>query len=303
MVFNEVYSCYYNAVAKMLSLAVDGRLTTAKMNEIVLENAFEESALTIIPALQKQEWQLLTSENETPIIYKPQMPMTNLERRWLKTILLDPRIALFDIPTGDLKDVEPLFSREDIVYFDRYLDGDPFDDPYYIANFHKITQAIKNKQVIMVRFISGKGRERLHKLEPIKLEYSDKEDKFRVLCAGRSDIRTINLGRIIKCTVLEATFPKETILNSRNKERLTFVLTDERNALERAMMQFAHFKKEVEKIGENRYQVEMEYDIYDETDVVIQIMSFGRYVKVIGPDRIKQDICKRLKKQMKMLQW
>ena len=303
MVFNEVYGCYYNAVAKMLSLAVDGRLTTAKMNEIVLENAFEESALTIIPALQKEDWQLLTSENETPIIYKPQMPMTNLERRWLKTILLDPRIALFDIPTGDLKDVEPLFSKEDIVYFDRYLDGDPFDDPYYIVNFHKITQAIKNKQVIKVRFINGKGRERVHKLNPIKIEYSDKEDKFRVLCAGRSDIRTINLGRIIKCTLLEETFPEETILNNRNKELLTFVLLDERNALERAMMQFAHFKKEVEKIGENKYKVEMEYDVDDETDVVIQIMSFGRYVKVIGPDRIKKDICKRLEKQMKMLQW
>ena len=64
MVFNEVYGCYYNAVAKMLSLAVDGRLTTAKMNEIVLENAFEESALTIIPALQKEDWQLLTNAND-----------------------------------------------------------------------------------------------------------------------------------------------------------------------------------------------------------------------------------------------
>ena len=69
------------------------------------------------------------------------------------------------------------------------------------------------------------------------------------------------------------------------------------------MMQFAHFKKEVEKTGDKQYKVEMEYDKDDETDVLIQIMSFGSYVKVIGPERIKKDIYKRLKKQMKMLQW
>ena len=54
MIFNEIYGCYYNAVAKMISLAVDGRLTESKMNEIASEYAFEESLLTIIPAIKKQ---------------------------------------------------------------------------------------------------------------------------------------------------------------------------------------------------------------------------------------------------------
>lgn len=95
MIFNEIYGCYYNAVAKMISLAVDGRLTESKMNEIASEYAFEESLLTIIPAIKKQEWQVIDHELETPIVNKPSMPMTTLEKRWLKTILLDPRIALF----------------------------------------------------------------------------------------------------------------------------------------------------------------------------------------------------------------
>ena len=133
MIFNEIYGCYYNAVAKMISLAVDGRLTESKMNDIASEYAFEESLLTIIPALKNQDWQLIDHELETPIVNKPTMPMTTLEKRWLKTILLDPRIALFQIPMGELKDVEPLFEPGDIVYFDRYLDGDRYDDPSYIA--------------------------------------------------------------------------------------------------------------------------------------------------------------------------
>ena len=55
------------------------------------------------------------------------MPMTELEKRWLKTILLDSRIALFLVPPKELNDVEPIFYPDDVVYFDRYLDGDKYN--------------------------------------------------------------------------------------------------------------------------------------------------------------------------------
>lgn len=71
MIFNEIYGCYYNAVAKMISLAVDGRLNEKKMSEIASEYAFEESMLTIIPAIKNQEWQLIDRSFETPIMNKP----------------------------------------------------------------------------------------------------------------------------------------------------------------------------------------------------------------------------------------
>ena len=294
MIFNEIYGCYYNAVAKMISLAVDGRLTESKMNEIASEYAFEESLLTIIPAIKKQEWQVIDHELETPIVNKPSMPMTTLEKRWLKTILLDPRIALFQIPMGELKDVEPLFEPGDIVYFDRYLDGDRYDQPSYIANFFIIQQAIKEHKKVRIKFWNNRNQERTHLLEPIKIEYSDKEDKFRVLCAGRWDIRTINMGRIIQCTRLEEAFPEELCLQTRKRDTLIFELTDERNALERVMMKFAHYKKEVERIDENLYRVQMEYDVDDETDVLIQMMSFGSYVKILAPDKMKEELCIRI---------
>lgn len=303
MIFNEIYGCYYNAVAKMISLAVDGMLTESKMNEIASEYAFEESLLTIVPALKNQDWQLVDHELETPIINKPTMPMTILEKRWLKTILLDPRIALFQIPTGELDGVEPLFEPGDIVYFDRYLDGDRYDHPSYIANFYIIQQAIKEHKKVRIKFWNNKNQERTHILKPIKIEYSDKEDKFRVLCAGRWDTRTINMGRVIQCTRLEETFPEELCLQTRKRDTLVFELTDERNALERVMMKFAHLKKEVERLDDNLYRVHMEYDIDDETDILIQMMSFGSYVKIISPEKVKEELCKRIEKQLGMLDW
>ena len=94
-------------------------------------------------------------------------------------------------------------------------------------------------------------------------------------------------------------------LRKKGRLKLTcvFELTDERDVLERAMMKFAHYKKEVVRVDDNLYHVEMEYDVDDETDVLIQIMSFGRYIKILTPDRMKEELCKRIEKQLAMLNW
>ncbi len=117
---------------------------------------------------------------------------------------------------------------------------------------------------------------------------------------GRSEIRTINLGRILECKVLEETFLAQVSLPVRKKETLVLEVTDERNALERVMMKFAHYKKEAWRLEKDRYQVEMEYDMEEETDVLIQILNFGSYVKVLAPDRLQEELKKRLQKQLQM---
>ena len=68
MIFNEIYGCYYNTVAKIIGAAVDGELTENKMNEIISQNAYDESFYTIISSLKNQSWQLIDSKLETPIL-------------------------------------------------------------------------------------------------------------------------------------------------------------------------------------------------------------------------------------------
>lgn len=332
MLFHEIYGCYYRAVAKMLHLAAAGGLTEKKMYEIVAETAFEESSLIMIPALKKQEWQLLDENLHTPLKHTPDMPLTILEKRWLKTILLDKRVKLFLEPVLEnteqsasavanaeqavlagtnadfatacsrkLADVEPLFLPEDIVYFDRYADGDDYDDPAYIANFRLIRQAIAERRKLKVTFLNSREQKRCEILEPVQLEYSDKEDKFRVLCADRQSIKTVNLGRIVQCELLKDTFPENVRLKEREKKVLKFALTDERNALERAMMKFSHYKKEVERRDAGNYLVTLEYDVDDETDVLIQILSFGSYIEVTAPNRMREELRKRMERQMALI--
>lgn len=304
MLFHEIYGCYYRAVAQMLNLAIEGGLTEKKMYEIVAETAFEESSLIMIPALKKKEWQLLDENLHTPLKHTPDMPLTILEKRWLKTILLDKRVKLFLEPVPEnteLADTDPLFFPEDIVYFDRYVDGDDYDDPAYIANFRLIRQAIAERRKLKVTFRNGREQKRCEILEPVQLEYSDKEDKFRVLCADRQSIKTVNLGRIVQCELLKDTFPENVRLKEREKKLLKFILTDERNALERAMMKFSHYKKEVERRDAENYLVTLEYDVDDETDVLIQILSFGSYIEVTAPDRMREELRKRMERQMALV--
>ena len=113
MLFHEIYGSYYNAVAKILDLAVKEDLTEQKMKEICDKKAFTESFLEILPALKEEKWKLLTKDLKTPLKNSPTIPLTELQLRWLKSISLDKRIQLFNVNIDFLKDVEPLFYPDD----------------------------------------------------------------------------------------------------------------------------------------------------------------------------------------------
>ena len=44
---------------------------------------------------REERWQLILPDGTTPIKNKPSMPITLLQKQWLKAIGCDPRIKLF----------------------------------------------------------------------------------------------------------------------------------------------------------------------------------------------------------------
>ena len=83
----------------------------------------------------------------------------------------------------------------------------------------------------------------------------------------------------------------------REKRRVALALSDERNALERAVLHFAHFEKQTSKVGDMRYRLEILYDAEDETELVIRVLSFGPLVKVVEPQSFAALVIERLKMQ------
>ncbi len=297
MLFSELYGSYYNTVAEILKYAVRGDLSEKKIKEIIADKAFAESGMTISKALKSGKWQLVTSDLRTPLKNEPRMPLTGLQKRWLKAISLDDRIKLFDIDFSELEDVEPLFTPDMLCYYDRYTDGDDFCDLGYIIRFRIIMDAVKKRQPLKLKIADRRGRITLAYLMPEYLEYSEKDDKFRLITSGCRFRQTVKLSSIAACEPYFGDKLRESHKAELQKVNVTFDLFDGRNTLERAMLHFAHFEKTVEKTGENYYTVRLTYDPNDETELLIRILSFGPFIKVTEPKTFVNIIKERLEKQ------
>ncbi len=298
MIFSELYGAYYNTVASILKAAVRAPVTAEELRQIVAENAFGESLLSVEPALSQGRWQLLLPNGSTPLEHTPTMPLTLLQRRWLKAISLDPRIRLFPATLPEDPDVQPLFTPEDYVVFDKYADGDPYGDEGYIRRFRMILEAIRDQTPLRIDTTNRYGGITDLVLIPKYIEYSEKDDKFRLIGNGSRYGRVLNLGRIVNCKPYRKPFTENPENDyAKRTEEVNFDLTDERNALERAMLHFAHFEKEAERIDEKRYRVTVRYDKDDETEMVIRVLSFGPMIRVTGPPHFENLIKERLIKQ------
>ena len=297
MLFHEVYGSYFRVVAAVLEEAVRGTLTARRMERLVREMAFAESVLTIPAALQNGEWPLVDRAMRTPLRHPPTSPLTTLEKRWLKALLLDPRIRLFGPSGAGLEDVEPLFTPEMFVYFDRYADGDPYEDPDYIARFQTVLTALREKRKLHVEFESRDGSPRGRACVPYRLEYSAKDDKFRLLTAGGRNGYAINLARMTRCALLEPYSSQAYRPPQPQKETLVLELIDERNALERVMLHFSHLEKETVRLKDRKYRLTLRYDREDETELLIRVLSFGPMLRVTAPEPFIALIRDRLKRQ------
>ena len=301
MIFSELYSAYYNAVAKILSKVIDEDTTEKDLQNIIESTAFAESSLTILPAIRNGKWQVINEDLTTPILNTPTMPLTTLQKRWLKSLSLDPRVRLFDISFEGLDDVEPLFTPDDYVVYDRYLDGDPYFDEAYIKNFKTILEAIKNKTPLKIEILNRLHQPVTLNTLPIRLEYSEKDDKFSMISKGCKYGGTINIARITNIEKYNGS--AITLSRERRTEYkvVTLKVYDQRNTLERSMLHFAHFEKQVEKLDDETYLAHIKYDKDDETELVIRVLSFGPMVEVIEPDGFRNLIIERLKKQKALM--
>ena len=298
MLFSEFYGAYFACVAEILSEAVEGTLTKVKISEIAAKQGLGESVLTIPANLRNGNWPLITPDCKTPIRHLPPHPTTLLQKRWLKTLLLDPRICLFGLTDKGLEDVAPLFDPAKIVWYDRYCNGDSFEDESYIERFRQLLEAVKTHRKVQVIFDSHRGKHNNWTVIPYRLEYSSTDDKFRLLChSGKWRNRTLNLSRISYVRLWGTFDPDDYPVPELTNESVTLEITNERNVLERAMLQFSYLAKRTERIGEKTFRMTLNYRQEDETELLIKIISFGPLVKVVEPDSFAALIRERIERQ------
>ena len=185
-------------------------------------------------------------------------------------------------------------------YPDRFRITALYEDEGYIARFRLLLEAVKTHRKTQVIFDSHRGFHNNWTVIPYRLEYSSTDDKFRLLCHSKKwSNRTLNLSRISFVRLWGTFDPDEYPVPKLTNESLTLEITNERNALERAMLQFSYLAKRTEKIDENTYRMTLHYRQEDETELVIKIISFGPLVRVVEPDRFAALIRERIEKQFR----
>ena len=252
----------------------------------------------------------------------PAVPLTFLQKSWIKALLQDSRFCLFFDDEEliqikrELEDIPALYEQENFHYFDRYRDGDPYASPDYRARFQTILEALRENKILFADY-EGKSRRLQHlKVLPCQLQYSSKDDKFRLCCLryGRSRFNQntfLNLARIKDCR-LSPEGPAEgseiSLQSLRfqpvNKTTIPVLLkiSGERNSLERTMLHFANYKKHTEYDEENHcWLCSIYYDTADETELLIDILSFGPVVEVLGPKPFLAKLRARVERQHHLL--
>ena len=298
MLFHEIYGSYYQTVSLILQEAVRGTLTKKSLSGLIKKHAFGESSLNIPSGLTGEQWRLLHQDLTTPLTDEPKMPLTILEKRWLKALLLDPRVRLFTPDSAGFDEIAPLFTPDMFVYYDRYTDGDDYQDETYARNFRNIVTALREKKNLLLEYESRDGSRNKMTVTPQYLEYSEKDDRFRLFARGKYRHWILNLSRIKECSLeaAEKRMPGRTPA----EQALRFELTDHRNAMERVLLHFSHLRKETKRLDEKHYQVTLYYDRQDETEMVIRLLSFGPVIRVTEPERIVQQLRERIERQGKL---
>jgi hypothetical protein len=318
--FSEIYSAYYHAIKHILREGSEKTLTILDVQRILAENSFSESAYQILPKLQSGDWPLL---KESPGGYTTvcaplsEYPLTKLQLAWLKAILSDPRIRLFfdadeiNAFQTDLADIPQLFYQENFYVFDKAKDGDDFDSEPYQRHFRVFLDAIHNRSAVSVQYEGGKGNRVNGLFWPYRMEYSSRDDKLRASCYRKSGMRKIqyvlNLGRIVSAQAAAVhqsvpAQPERVVTPNTRFREVTLEVTKERNALERCMVQFAHFEKRTEyDLSTDHYTCTVRYNVMDETELVIRVLSFGPTVKVLSPEPFINEIKSRVAKQYELI--
>ena len=165
--FTELYNCYYQIVREICAAALEKPISEKDMFAIASRFGFEESGYMIVPRLIN-DWQLLDKTPEgywSKIDNLEDIPLTILQKRWLKAILMEEHVKLFLdeeqllILNTYLQNVEPLFEPDNFYYYDRFQDGDDYTSPTYIAHFRTLLTAVRKKQYVTIRFASRKENE------------------------------------------------------------------------------------------------------------------------------------------------
>jgi RNA-splicing ligase RtcB/predicted DNA-binding transcriptional regulator YafY len=327
--FDEVKNRYFHIVFTVLNECEEG-LFREDIVKIVDVEGFEEKVIG--KDFQTFEGLLLNeyadSENynllklKEGLYYsnrisekKPPVPVrfTNIEKAWLKNLLKVPDLKLLlrdsaiEKLNNSLKGFDAPAAIEIIEATNKSTPAHIRDIKQYEENFRVLLSAIQMGKPIRYCNTDRLGNEYCgRRALPLRLEYSIKEGRFRVSMYSLDDNRPImaNVFTLSSIEIMEnekVEINREAAIkhlheNRYSKEPIILEVRDKKSAMERCFMSFSELERSSRCIEEDRYEMKLFYYTFEEEEIIRKILALGPYVKVISPQRVIDEVIKRIKR-------
>ena len=314
IIFNEVFSTYYTVLREIIN---SKPMDTKELQTFIKARGSDESNLFLLDNFNKLSFlEEINGKWQSKLEGKLEQPFTNLEKSWLKAIISDPKIKLFadeyeiNILDSMLGDVEPLFDWSFFHYFDQNSENIDFTNKEYIYKFRLLKKAIEEEKSVILDYTNIWNENYVEETIPLKIEYSLKSDKFRLLGVrfrkGKKELKAYNINQINKIVDIkeysDKSIDRNPYADEYCEEPVTVVVHNMRGAVMRFMIEFSTYKKEStfdDETGE--CTTTFYYHTEEKHEIINKILSFGVSVKVLSPYAVIEEIKARIKKQTKIL--
>ena len=310
LLFPEIRSQQFFISADIINRLVSGETVT-----------MEEASAKMYPSPERDKnkreerlsyiQQIIPSNSDgklMPYINAPvPIVISALEKRWLKSMLMDKR-GVFLLPDSlrkkllsKLKDTDPL----PLDAFESIREtGDPTNDDKFQSVLATVWKALVKKRKISYESLDVKGQSHSGTVSPCRLEYDATENRYRLIVWLEDEKRSvkINVSRIkgVKCTAepipdnTEKQFQK--FLDSHRKS-FTMRLYNESNAIDRAFTLFASYDKTADYDDtSDTYEMTLYYYDFDEHEILQAILSLGSAAIVLEPEDLRSKAIEYWKK-------
>ena len=165
--------------------------------------------------------------------------------------------------------------------------------------FNKIKAAILNKNRIKFEYYNTNEEKSERIVEPLQIWFKDKSWYLIAFCKLKQDYRIFKIARIKEIKILEEHFKRE--LQQENKKEeykfktVTLELEISKKMAYRVYDEFED--SEINKKDDGSFIINVEYP--ENEWVYGYILSFGEYVKVLSPERVKRTIKDKIEKILK----
>lgn len=165
--------------------------------------------------------------------------------------------------------------------------------------FNMIKTAILNKNQIKFVYYNSNGEKSKRTIEPLQIWFKDKSWYLIAFCNLKQNYRIFKIARIKEIEILEEHFERDLQQESKkekcNFKTITLKLEISKKMAYRVYDEFED--SEITKKDDGSFVINVEYP--ENEWVYGYILSFGEYLKVLSPERVKRTIKNKIEKILK----